>query len=170
MAHDPKAVANFFLDCAKEDGETLTPMKLVKMVYLAHGWTLGLTSEPLIKENAEAWKYGPVIPSLYHDFKEFGNHSIDRYARWPEWQGDEVVLQSPKLQHDSAPISILKKVWNVYKRYTARQLSDMTHREGTPWHKTWYQLGGNERLGTDIPDDLIKKHYAKLVKEAAQDG
>ena len=92
MSHDPKAVANYFLDCAKEDGESLTLLKLVKLVYLAHGWHLGLTGDPLIKENVEAWRYGPVVPSIYHDLKIFGNNAITRYASWPDRQGDTVVL------------------------------------------------------------------------------
>ncbi len=31
-------------------------MQLIKLVYLCHGWTMGLYSRPLI-ENVEAWQY-----------------------------------------------------------------------------------------------------------------
>lgn len=95
--HDPKAVANYILDCGKEDGETLSPMKLIKLVYLAHGWNLGLTGEPLITEHVQAWRYGPVIPSIYHDFKEYGNQVVTRYARWPEWANGVAAFVSPQL-------------------------------------------------------------------------
>jgi len=167
MAHDPKAVANFFLDCATEDGEVLSPMKIVKLVYLAHGWTLGLTEKPLIKENAEAWRYGPVIPSIFHDFKEFGNKNITRLAQWPVWNEGTVEQRQPKLTTASdETIAIIRQVWNVYKRFTARQLSSLTHQKDTPWYITWNTLGGKERLGTDIPDDIIQEHYADRVKES----
>lgn len=167
MAHDPKAVANFFLDCAKEDGEALTPMKLVKLVYLAHGWNLGLTKSLLITEHAEAWRYGPVVPSIYHDLKEFGNSAVTRYARWSDWNEGSPEFREPKLTTASdETLSILKQVWSVYKRFTARQLSALTHQPGTPWYVTWNDLGGKDRLGTDISDHLIEGHYADRVAKS----
>jgi len=44
-------------------------MKLQKLVYYAHGWHLALNNEPLIDEQVECWQYGPVISSLFHEFK-----------------------------------------------------------------------------------------------------
>ena len=43
-----------------------TPMHVIKLVYLAHGWMLGFTSRALINEAVEAWTYGPVVPSTYY--------------------------------------------------------------------------------------------------------
>lgn len=31
----------------------------------------------LIDEQIEAWKYGPVVPSLFHDLKKYGNQPVD---------------------------------------------------------------------------------------------
>src|SRR5215510_7158653 len=70
--YDSKAAANWFLDL----GQPLTPMKLQKLVYFAHGWSLALTGVPLIKDAVEAWRYGPVIPALYHEFKHNGARPI----------------------------------------------------------------------------------------------
>lgn len=165
MAHDPKAVANYILECAQEDGEKISPMKLLKLTYLAHGWTLGLTGQPLITEHPEAWRYGPVIPSLYHDFKEYGHSPVDRWARWPDWSGDVPTYTVPKLSHASDMIlSIIQKVWSTYKRYSGEQLSALTHQKGTPWYITWHEKGGKDRLGTDIADDLIQSHYEDRVR------
>ena len=54
----PKAIANFFLSLAKQSGEAITPMKLQKLVYYAHGWFAGHTGTPLINETVEAWHTG----------------------------------------------------------------------------------------------------------------
>src|SRR5208282_4587731 len=66
------AVANWFI----ENLSRVDPLKLQKLVYFAHGWHLALRDQPLIDELVEAWDYGPVVPSLYHQFKRYGNQSI----------------------------------------------------------------------------------------------
>ena len=49
-----------------------TPMGIVKLVYLAHGWQLGWDGEPLINEPVEAWTYGPVILACTTAIKPLG--------------------------------------------------------------------------------------------------
>src|ERR1700676_3931940 len=79
--HSALAVANWFLARAAADGKSLDPMKLQKLIYFAHGWSLALTDIPLIEEHPEAWDYGPVIPSVYHEFKLFGRKPITERAK-----------------------------------------------------------------------------------------
>ncbi|QLH42366.1 MAG: DUF4065 domain-containing protein [Coxiellaceae bacterium] len=55
-------------------------MKLAKLIYVAHGWSLALNDVPLIDEAVQAWKFGPVIESVYHEFKHFGNDVINSLA------------------------------------------------------------------------------------------
>jgi uncharacterized phage-associated protein len=83
MPYDPKAIANYLLEVAKNHNETLTPMKIQKLVYFANGWHLALKNEPLINEQVEAWPYGPVIPSLYRAFRRFGDQAITALAIRP---------------------------------------------------------------------------------------
>jgi uncharacterized phage-associated protein len=64
------SVARLFLEKAPTSGvQDLTPMKILKLTYLAHGWHLCYTDSPLILDQVQAWKYGPVVPSVYHYFK-----------------------------------------------------------------------------------------------------
>ena len=37
-------------------------MHAIKLVYLCHGWMLGIYGRSLIGEPVEAWRYGPVVP------------------------------------------------------------------------------------------------------------
>jgi uncharacterized phage-associated protein len=77
MAYEAKAVANHFLDLAQDSRGTLSPMKIQKLVYFSHGWHLSINNgRALIDEAVQAWTYGPVIPSLYHEFKKYGNGPI----------------------------------------------------------------------------------------------
>src|SRR5690242_19451838 len=81
MPFSAKAVANEFLKLAKEEHRTLSPMQVIKLVYLAHGWYLAITGRPLLDERVQAWRFGPVVPSIYHEFKKYGNGPIEDPAR-----------------------------------------------------------------------------------------
>lgn len=45
-------------------------MQVIKMAHIAHGYSLAIHNEPLVDEAVEAWKYGPVVPSLYYRAKK----------------------------------------------------------------------------------------------------
>lgn len=52
--HDSRAVANRLIEMADERGISLTIVHLVKLVYFAHGWHLGLFHRPLIRHAVQA--------------------------------------------------------------------------------------------------------------------
>ena len=176
MSFDAKAVANFFLDLAEERGVPLTPMKLQKLVYYAHGWHLGLTGEPLIQEDVEAWPYGPVVTSLYHEFKHHGNNPIDTRATVTEWPTGsrsfnlrEVAAALPDDQNTDYARRLLARVWDAYGQWTAVQLSNATHESGTPWDQVWqrYKSIGVIPRHTKIPNESIRSAFEA---EAAEGG
>ena len=80
MAYTPQHVANFFLKKAAEEQIPMTQLKLIKLVYIAYGWVLAVLDKKLFNEGIEAWQHGPVIPSVYHEFKDFGNRPINKMA------------------------------------------------------------------------------------------
>ena len=170
MPFDPKAIANFFLAAAESEGKRLTPLQVIKLVYIAHGWNLALTKHPLINEHPEAWKYGPVVPSLYHEFKRFGNGPIEGRAtdlvpkKIGDWAFDIREVLPPDPEKDKATCVFLERVWDVYKRYSGSQLSSLTHQLNTPWRKTWDEVGQYTK-GKDIPEGLIREHYEELARQ-----
>lgn len=170
MPYSSQAVANYFIDLGRRDSKPLSPLKLQKLVYFAHGWYLALTGEPLLNEQIEAWQYGPVVPSLFWDFREFGSESIDRPATTIEvGNGDFLVeVKTPRIEdevgdHEPAK-SILNRVWDSYGQFTAVQLSNMTHKSGTPWSDVVTQHHFHPPRGTDIPGELIKSHFESLLE------
>ncbi len=159
MAYSAKAIANKFIEIAKAKGSTITPMKLQKLVYFAHGWYLSLTNaKPLIDEKIEAWRYGPVVPSLYHQFKSLGNRPIEEYAT--DFQIEpEIRFITPNLPEDKNLFAFMEKIWDVYGKFTAIQLSNLTHQSDTPWAKVW--TNGDVPKGTGIDDSIIKEYFDK---------
>lgn len=146
------AVAKYLLEKAKSCGIVLSPMKLLKLVYLCEGYNLAYRDgESLIKEEVQAWQYGPVIPDLYHATKHFRSSPVTSI----------VAPHGESLSADQA--SVVDAVFNAYKNYSAVQLSDITHRPGTPWSKTWEQGNGHRNLV--IPTAEIHDHYRGLISQ-----
>lgn len=164
MAYDSRAVANYFLKGAQDRGLSLTPMHILKLVYIAHGWHLALYDRPLISDRIEAWSYGPVIPALYHAVKRFGNQEIT--AAISELQIEKLKREEFGVKFDGPTRQFLDRILEVYGNLEAFQLSSLTHAEGTPWHSINIIEGG-VALGPGIPNNLIQEHFKQL---AAQNG
>ena len=155
------AIANFFLDKAEACGRhDMTPMKLQKLVYFAQGWHLALRGEPLINERLQVWQYGPVIPSLYHEFKEFGSRPVTRRAADLVFVPDGTVQkqEAELVDADQWLYDLLGRVWEVYGDYTPIQLSNLTHEPGTPWRTLYDQFNGKIPPGLHLPDEMIKAY------------
>lgn len=171
--YDPKSIANYFIERAAAEKKLLTPLQIIKLVYIAHGWHLGLRNAPLINEAPQAWKYGPVIPSLYHSLKAFGNEGVSGpVTAFRQADGDwivdlrEVTVPPPD---DPAIRGFLKSVWTAYGHLSGLQLSALTHASNTPWQKAWHLKGAKYSKGFKIPEDDIREHYA-LLRERSDAG
>jgi len=174
MAFTAKSVANYFFDLAKSQSDhSVSPMKMQKLVYFAHGWSLGLTGNPLIDEQVQAWPYGPVIPTLYHEFKHFGNGEITDYATELNWGNSggrlgEFEVITPQIPNDASDRTqysraLLNKVWEIYRPYSPIQLSNITHEPGTPWHSVSVNFSGGIPKDTAIPNEIIREYFSKLA-------
>ena len=158
--YTPQHVANFFLDRAEEEAMPLTQLKLMKLVYIAYGWSLAITGEPLFSEPVQAWKLGPVIPSIYHEFKHFGSNAIDSRAQSFDWETGKVT--TPRiLDTDETTLKILALVWSTYKKFSATALVRKTHEDGTPWAE-FYKEGERSVI---IEPDKIGSHYKARLNE-----
>ncbi|MTV38050.1 Panacea domain-containing protein [Duganella radicis] len=163
--YSPKSIANYFIERAKASGEQLNPMKLQKLVYYAAGWFAGYTGKPLLNEAPQAWQYGPVFPSLYQAFKEFGSRPVSKKASTFDAQRFDFVEASEP--EDSAIRQFLDNVWNSYRRYTDIALSEMSHAAGSPWDLTWRRSDGIRNVS--IPFELMRDHF-RLAAEKAKAG
>lgn len=165
MGYTAKAIANFFLDIAKKEKTHITPLKIQKLVYISHGWYLALTNgQPLIDdEYVEAWQYGPVFPSLYHEFKHYGRATIANHATDITFAGDDFEISTPRIkENDVDTQDLLNKIWEVYGNFTGLQLSNITHATDTPWESTQREHKGMRNV--HIPNGLINEYYQSLME------
>ena len=167
VAYDARAVSNHLLDLAERDGKKISPMKMQKLVYNAHGLCLAIYDRPLIDESVQAWTFGPVVQSLYHEFKKYGSGDITAKATKFDFTGPKFSYrivtpsirdncENPQLTAQS--IDLLEAVWETFGGLSAVQLSNLTHEPGTPWSVTVKENPGKK--GVDIPDSLMKEWFA----------
>jgi len=158
MPYNATAIANYFLDRANAAGQEITPMKMQKLVYIAHGWNLAIHGEPLIDEPVEAWRYGPVIPSLFHALRQYGASPIIKTTNGVALPDNDDTKEMQEL-HD--------KVWEVYGKKTAIDLMRLTHAKGSPWSSVRDE-GDSSSYGSIISNDVIKRHFIQLSAEARE--
>ncbi|WP_413154869.1 Panacea domain-containing protein [Bartonella sp. cb54] len=155
-------VANFFLDKGREENVPITQIKLIKIVYFAYGWMLAIKGKHLFPDRIEAWKHGPVIPALYHEFKWYGSYPINQSSREYDCETDKLFVRKIILNADSEYIiNILSDVWEKYKNFPAGRLIDETHKKNSPWHDIYEKNGGNIPHNTQIEDTPIKIYFLK---------
>jgi uncharacterized phage-associated protein len=167
MPYPAKAAANFFISQALQEKSELSPLKLLKLIYIAQGWYLALSNEDLIDEPIQAWQFGPVVESVYHEFKCFGNKNITHLAKEygldSDGDFDISIYEIPK--KDKMVNVFLKKVWDIYKQYTAVQLVNWTHLRDSPWYKAWFEEGGVNKKNYSISASLIKDYFKGLSND-----
>ncbi len=152
MTYDARQVANWFITRAAKDGRTLSIMSLLKLTYIAHGWHLEMQAEPLIADEIQAWQYGPVIPSVYNEFRG-QKLAVTKIAdSKPDWS-----------DIDQADETLLEQIWTIYGKVSPFKLSEITHVSGGPWDIAT-RTGG---FYAKISDDMILEHYRRLREERA---
>lgn len=152
MSKKSLAVAKYILDRRQEVGDSVTPMQLIKLSYIAEGVMLGKYGRPLIDEPVEAWEYGPVIPSVYHAVKDYRSSPVLK------------VPGAPKVSFDDEERKVMDAVAKSYGPHNGIKLSTATHQPGTPWSVTWESVGKN----STISSDLIEDHYERLLDKKAK--
>jgi uncharacterized phage-associated protein len=151
MPYFAAQVANEFIRRAKSEGIVVDPLKLQKLVYLAHGWHLAFLDAPLIKEGVEAWRYGPVVPSLYRQFRHLGVSPITA----------EAPLPSSDIEQISQPsLDLINQVWQIYGRKSGLELSMLTHEPGYAWDII-RSARPDDWNSPSIPNDYIRDEFIR---------
>jgi uncharacterized phage-associated protein len=158
------SVANYFVSLANRDGVELKQYGLMKRVYITHGLCLAYLDRPALDprfDRVEAWKNGPVIPSVYHTFKHNGNRPITQECIIMEYiGGGEGVERTPRLADDEIR-EVADAVWEAYKGKSDYEIIKLLHQAGTPWSMCYKTNENNE-----IPDLYTKAFYENVMKEA----
>lgn len=143
-------IAKYIVGYANDNGIPINMTKLQKLLYIAYGTFLVVKEKRLTDEHPQAWPYGPVFPKtrkalLNEDLFNIRLNNID---------------QSQFDNTDSVP-DLIALVFNNFGNWSAYQLTEWSHREGTPWDQTVSHP--DFKWGTIIADDKIQNYFRYLI-------
>lgn len=129
----PVLVAAEFLKRARDAGDSISALKLTRLVYLAHLFYLGEYGRPLVTEHALAAKEGPVFHSLAVMFGSSDepleiDAQLGRVAR----EFHDGALGESERHRISCHVD---DVYGGVGERTGMQLDRLTRRKGTPWRR-----------------------------------
>lgn len=148
-AYSASDIAKWFLAynrkvMEEEDSEYISNLKLQKLLYYAAGTYYAITNELLFEDPIMAWRHGPVVESVYHEYKANGSSGI--------------VFDEPFdfEKFDTRTSNILEEVYDYFGQYSAWKLRNMTHDE-RPWKET--------DLNCEISPDVIRDYFLEEYVE-----
>ncbi|WP_366653605.1 type II toxin-antitoxin system antitoxin SocA domain-containing protein [Fodinicurvata sp. EGI_FJ10296] len=148
----PSDMAKWFINrIDRESGESITHLKVQKLLYFAQSYYLANKGVSLFGEDFEAWTHGPVLPSVFKEYSGNRWEALPPADRMPELEGQVV--------------SYLEAVYQNFAKFSAKELERITHQHD-PWINARGDLPAEARCNNVIPKDVIKKYYEKRIKKA----
>jgi uncharacterized phage-associated protein len=143
-------VAKWFIARAQlSEGHDLDNLKLQKLLFLSQSRYLNSTGTPLIKENFEAWKHGPVVATVYRECAPYEGQPIamELSASGP-WHGLPVDVET-----------VLDEIWSAFGVYSGWKLREITHDFG-PWERHYVE----DKRHIPIPVDEIGSAWPDFAR------
>lgn len=151
------AAENVLIENDEEPYEGISHLKLQKLLYYAQGIHLAFFGSVLFTQNIEAWEHGPVVRDVYSHYRGYGKDYIPAF-----FDNDETFAETiNEISSDEAAVSTLETTYENFAIYTAWQLRNMTHADGSPWQTTVSQNGYNAVIDTNV----IKEYFEENVIE-----
>lgn len=144
-------VARYFL-CRidREAGDTISHLKLQKLVYYAQAWSLVFRNQPFFAEDIEAWVSGPVVRNIWDEYKVYQDRDIPSPSDFDtEFTEDE--------------LEVMEEVWHTYGELSAKHLRDLVYAE-KPWLNARHGLDLAAQSTNVISHDDMKSYYANFVE------
>ena len=148
-----------------------THLKLEKLVYMCYAEYLCNTEKNLFEDKIYAFRYGPVIDSVYEQYKVYGHSEISEGQSdlRPEADDKEAIesLEQYKMAIRSRilfaedgleKLKTIEDTIEKYDKYTANELVNITHKGETPW-----QIAFDGGAYTEISKKIIFEYHCNEI-------
>lgn len=122
----------------------ISHLKLQKLLFYCQAYHLSILGKPLFEDEILAWDYGPVVSSVYKNYKKHDSSIISVKKK----------LDSERISATS--IGVISTVMGAYSKFSAIELMGMTHSE-RPWQEAY---ASEDKI---ISQDSMKKYYKQFL-------
>lgn len=140
--------------------ETVSNLKLQKLLYFVQGFYLALIDQPCFEDEIEAWDFGPVVPNVYREFKKYGSNSIPTIKRIYIPDRKYSKIQEYVDEIDGQDKAIIDRIIDSMSKYSTTSLVEITHKQ-SPWKNAYNPFQKHIR----ITNDKIKECFKEFVNE-----
>lgn len=153
-------VARYIINYSNEKGCSISNLKLQKLLYFVQAYYLSFTEShnPCFEEEIEAWDFGPVVPSVYHEFKSFGGSDIPPVTNYYSIDSEDGIWSVKKVHFnedciDECDKELISSVVDKFAPYSASELVSLTHSQA-PWRNAYQPESNNV-----ITKDAIREYF-----------
>lgn len=132
-----------------------THLKLEKMVYLCYAEYLCKYDKELFKDDIFAYRYGPVIDTVYKRYRGYGYKEIEQETEDIDATDIYEMPSRSRILFAEDGINKIKTIDETIEKYgklSAEDLVELTHRELTPWSLS----GSGKHIDEIINNETIK--------------
>ena len=137
-------IARFFLSLTDPEDNDISNLKLQKLCYYAQGLCTAMRGLSLFSDRIEAWDHGPVVPNLYHAYKQYGSQPIPAVT---DFDAQQITAADRRALYD---------IYEYYGQYPAWRLRNMTHDE-PPW------ANAAEKPNKEITIDELVDYFKQYI-------
>lgn len=141
--YDALDVAEYVLwYCEQRLSKAITNIQLQKILYYIQGRYIAEHEYPLFDNDMEAWDYGPVIPDVYYEYRQYRSNYITgvKPKNKDLFENDDIDLIENTI--------IEKCNLNVWT------LVNDTHNE-EPWIRAFHQPGKNNLISIEYLEEYF---------------
>jgi uncharacterized phage-associated protein len=154
---DSKLLAKYVIDKIGN----MPHLKLQKLLYYIDAWHIAVLDRPIIEEKFEAWMHGPVLRTIWNDYKDYGVMTLNNLVSIKDNEKD-IIEKSIEQSLTKDQIELMNDVLNEYGDKSAYHLECLTH-EATPWLEARKGIEPAEQCSNKISKETTKDYYRKSL-------
>lgn len=149
-------IAKEIIIYSNDNNYPISNLKLQKLLYFIQAIFLNEFHRACYEDTIEAWSFGPVVPSVYHNYKIFGAGNIPKKIFDKDSFASIFTDTSFGFHISSEDKKNVDEIVDDFSDYTASELVDITHHQD-PWLDAYIP-----RFNNEITKEAILCYFSNL--------
>lgn len=159
-------IADYFVLSSLKQNIEINNLKLQKLLYYFYAMNLVNGNENPFHEKFEKWQYGPVLPSVYHSYKQFGGFEISEVPKHFRFNKQKDEFESYQFNEKNLPDSLRDIIDDFVRNLSKFSPFDLVER--THQHDEWKESEQLINMGIknlEYNDDATREYFNSNSEE-----